>query len=100
MTGKEALEYIANLLFMFTSTGRHSGKNYTLKALCKIEDELDELTKYKRALEILKEKLDIRPMKNDKECWFYFRNTWRNEDSVYMDLTDKEYELLEELIND
>ena len=89
MTGKESLEYIANLLFMFISTGRHSGKNYTLKALCKIADDLDELTKYKMAFEILKDKGIC--VRNDRLYFDY---------EIYIKSSKEERELLEELMKD
>lgn len=98
MTGKEALEYIANLLFMFASTGRHSGKSYTLKALCKIEDDLIELAKYKKAFEILKDKLQLRVediTKNGASALFVLFNNG-NMEIISVD----EYELLEELMKD
>lgn len=94
MTGKEALEYIANLLFMFTSTGRKSGKNYTLKALCKIEDELEQLTKNKRAFEILKEKFSLDKTEIFGNGNLYFLN---GIDSCW-EISQEEYELLEEVM--
>ena len=52
MTGKEAL----NLLFC-TSEGLPEDKVYECKKI--LEKELEELTKYKRAFEILKERINI-----------------------------------------
>ena len=100
MTGKEALEYIANLLFMFTSTGRNSGKSYTLKALCKIEDDLIELTKYKRAFEILKDKYKFKLIKNeelDDEDLNKYKLLDRTT-NITIGLYKEEIELLEELM--
>lgn len=96
MTGKEALEYIANLLFMFTSAGRKSGKCYVLKALCKIEDELDELAKYKRAFEILKDRLMLKIYEEE----YHYKQLYTLESSKEVRIDKEEYELLEELMKD
>lgn len=99
MTGKEALEYIANLLFMFTSAGRKSGKNYTLKALSTIEDELDELAKYKRAFDILEDKLWIKVQElREWEKEEYKKEYELITHSTQRFITKKEYKLLEELM--
>lgn len=76
MTGKEAL----NLLFC-TSEGLPEYKVYECQKI--LQQDLEKLTKYKRAFEILKEKgLHI---------------SWLFETKV---ITQEEYELLEELMKD
>ena len=64
----------------------------------KLLEQHDKLTKYKRVFEILKDKLAIEPMKDEKECWFYFKNVYSNGYTDYVDLNNDEYELLEELM--
>ena len=84
MTGKEAL----NLLFC-TSEGLPEDKVYECKKT--LGKELEELTKYKMAFEILKRELDIRC--SDGEVWFF-------KCIGETDISKEEYELLEELMKD
>lgn len=84
MTGKEAL----NLLFC-TSEGLSEYKVYECKKI--LEKELELLTKYKRAFEIFKRLI------NDEFTYVDLEN------GVFdgtIDITEEEYELLEELMKD
>ena len=95
MTGKEAL----NLLFC-TSEGLPEDKVYECKKI--LGKELDELTKYKRAFEILKEK-GIFEFKDDNCLYLNAEedNWWGDiVESSFVRLSDEEYELLEELMKD
>ena len=82
MTGKEAL----NLLFC-TSEGLPEHKVYECKKI--LEKELEELTKYKRAFEILKDKGVC--VRHDRLYFDY---------EIYIKSTKEEVELLEELMNE
>lgn len=86
MTGKEALEYIIKLVLSHTSTGRHSGKSYTQKALYKLSEKLELLEKYKLAFEIFK----------GKEVNVYSK--FDGNTQYIITLNKNEYELLEELM--
>ena len=59
-----------------------------------IKDDLKLLTKYKRAFEILKEKFDIGLFKDD----FLTDGKYDLYSDWHIDLTQEEYELLEELM--
>ena len=68
----------------------------------KLEKKLDELAKYRRAFEILKEKLEIYLGKDD---YGEFSNFFMNLDyfadvDATIELSKEEYELLEELMKD
>ena len=102
MTGKEALkEWIVHYRI---DCHKYCGDSFLekLKVVEKDLDKLDKveekLTKYERAFEILKDKLAIEPMKDEKECWFYFKNVYSNGYTDYVDLNNDEHELLEELM--
>lgn len=106
MTGKEALKqleekyhkYIIEWYYMSNMSKEERDRLYKMyDEEIKIIDK--QLTKYERAFEILKDKLAIEPMKDEKECWFYFKNVYSNGYTDYVDLKDEEYELLEELMN-
>ena len=88
MTGKEAL----NLLFC-TSEGLPEYKVYECKKI--LENELDELTKYKRAFEILGNHMFVPfGLFNERtgKINYYFGTNYSKHK-----LTKEEYELLEEL---
>ena len=94
MTGKEALRILCEcangekkLLF---------SDSLDLEQI--ISKRLEKLEKLEKAFEILKDKLAIEPMKDEKECWFYFKNVYSNGYTDYVDLNNDEYELLEELM--
>ena len=95
MTGKEAL----NLLFC-TSEGLPEDKVYECKKI--LGKELDELTKYKRAFEILEKVLSMERQESiDGKVKFhtlYFTGQFPYE--TYKYLEKEEYELLEELMSD
>ena len=84
MTGKEALKLAQDTILAHNGNNKSS---FTMKNLYLVEKELD---KYKRAFEILKDKLDIKILcENSFIC---------NGAGYYRGLTLEEYELLEELI--
>lgn len=59
----------------------------------------DELTKYKRAFEILKEIFDIRFEKDeDGDCWIKIFPTTYDDRHILGEPTNEQYELLEELM--
>jgi hypothetical protein len=84
MTGKETL---ADLYY--NNLDKFIDIEQTNKQVEIIKKELDELTKYKRAFEILKRELDIHC--SDGEVWFC-------KCIGETDITKEEYKLLEELI--
>lgn len=91
MTGKEALEKLLDTL-------KHwQGRNTIFDKMqgdC-ILKELDELTKYKRAFEILEDKLNLEVMYDeldDEEPYLYT--------TCGKTINMEEYELLEELMRD
>ena len=86
MTGKEAL----NLLFC-TSEGLPEDKVYECKKI--LEKELNELTKYKRAFEILKEVVNIANLDGT-----YLLSVWVNTLTPICYLKKEQGKLLEELI--
>lgn len=64
------------------------------------EELEEELTKYKRAFEILKEIFDIRFEKDeDGDCWIKIFPTTYDDRHVLGEPTNEQYELLEELMN-
>jgi hypothetical protein len=98
MTGKEATEELLKTL-------KHwQGRNTIFDKMqgdC-ILKELEELTKYKRAFEILKSK-EIFEFKDDNCLYLNAEdhNWWGDIiESSFVRLSDEEYELLEELLND
>ena len=99
MTGKEALINLSKTCMAYQEEfGRlkiDKKDNEALQVLLNIVQKYD---KYKRAFEILKDKLAIEPMKDEKECWFYFKNVYSNGYTDYVDLNSDECELLEELM--
>lgn len=107
MTGKEALKqleetyhkYITEWYYMSNMSKEERSRLYSMyDEEIKIIDK--ELTKYKRAFEILKEKghvkVQIRECKEDKWYEVGFINYGVGH---YRELTKEEYELLEELTN-
>ncbi len=58
----------------------------------------DELTKYKRAFEILKDKEIIKLGKNDFYHKYYLQRNDTNGNVITIEITKEEYELLEELM--
>lgn len=86
MKGKEAL----NLLFC-TSEGLPEDKVYECKKI--LDKELDELTKYKKAFEVLKNKLKIGVCLQDD-----YPDGWTLYGGGTKILSQEEYELLEELL--
>ena len=98
MTGKEALKLAQDTILANNGNNKSS---FTMKNLYLVEKELDEkdkkLAKYKRAFEILKEKLDI-----DVSCDDFFPDDvsyilWTGIEPAT--ISKEEYELLEELMN-
>jgi hypothetical protein len=88
MTGKEALEKLLDTLKHWQGRNTIFDKIHSKH----ISDELELLEKYKRAFEILKDKLDIKILcENSFIC---------NGAGYYRGLTLEEYELLEELMRD
>lgn len=103
MTGKEALEKIKN------NQHYREEKNWIIATSLQnteeykaINKELEELTKYKRAFEILKDILSVHKdtSLNGKVDFYtlYFEGELPYE--CYKRLTKEEYELLEELMKD
>ena len=97
MTGKEALKRIGHLEYgcdyLEKSTPLKVSEEYKT-----IEKELDELSKYKKAVEILVKELHV-------IIWFeedeYFCNRqWLLDGEGTKNITKEEYELLEELMKD
>lgn len=96
MTGKEAL----NLLFC-TSEGLPEDKVYECKKI--LEKELEYLTKYKRAFEILKGLLSLNKdtsLNGEVDFFYTLYFTGELPYECYKRLTKEEYELLEELMRD
>ena len=95
MTGKEALEELLNTLKHWQGRNTIFDK---MQSDC-ILKELDELTKYKRAFEILKDKLYItfREIKNTYHINF---ETKEDLEDFRFGVSKEEYELLEELMKD
>ena len=96
MTDKEAL----NLLFC-TSEGLPENKVYECKKI--LDKELNELTKYKKAFEILKDVLNLRVyinMNGEKTINSIWDTNDQTETDCFNILSDEQYELLEELIKD
>ena len=63
----------------------------------KLEKALDELTKYKRAFEILKKKLNFVLVYDEEYCG---DDIWYLDTKSGTEISKEEYELLEELLND
>ena len=63
----------------------------------KLEEKIELLTKYKRAFEILKEKLNFELVHDDEYCE---DEIWYLDSKSGTEITKEEYELLEELMSD
>lgn len=97
MTGKEALEEIKYCRAYINELGCEVplSKIREYKIILK---ELDELAKYKRAFEILKELIVVDKLEGiEKEIIGYEYSV--NARPIDKELTKEEYELLEELMN-
>ena len=94
MTGKEALKEIRLVRVYIDEFGCEvplkKVKEYKI-----IENELDELAKYKRAFEILKEKLGLE-IKNVNNLGRTLHKLYYGDDESTLE--QEEYELLEELM--
>lgn len=99
MTGKEALKEIRLVRVYIDEFGCEvplkKVKEYKI-----IENELDELTKYKRAFEILKDRFKFELKINPSEYWLEYTDREYGSDHRCMDLNKEEAELLEELMKD
>jgi hypothetical protein len=96
MTGKEALKYIKG-----NTRYRYVGWNNShIEA---VEKDIDELTKYKKAFEILKDK-GIFEFKDYTNMIFLQPEDyiWNGDiiEEMFINVNDEEYELLEELMRD
>ena len=82
MTGKEALEYIK-------VNTRYRYVGWHVNHIEEVRKDLEELDKYKRAFEILKDTLTL----SNRDEEYYLMGDF------YDKITKEEYELLEELMN-
>ena len=111
MTGKEALDELMETFYELCEECDCNEDMYQKHNLTSphhiIRKELDELTKYKRAFEILKEELNIElgkeehTFKDFKDIYYYMsiKPAWQDIKTTF-ELSQNEYELIEELMRD
>lgn len=107
MTGKEALTMLETRCRYFAQDELEIEETYQARDI--LNKKLDELTKYKRAFEILKEFNDLPPLEEFiylKEENYYYAEIDEYDDNLetyktlIYTLGKEEYELLEELMKD